>query len=390
MKRVMGMITAVLGAILIIAAVLWSFVFLGMILKVPGDIDASPEYEGEMTWYVDPVTGQSLPAGSELVTPFGVVRNVKSLDSEYTSSTAVIQEEIFFSVAGMDLAPLSFVYVVDRKNMKNIDDARAYAFAEEFKVDRAGFYFPCFPFDLNEDQTYQVWKNEINAPTTVSFIGEDERDGLTVYKYEMIVDEEPAWEGYVKAFGLPTELTLDEFKTQLSAMGVDIDALFALAGQVMSAEDMQTMMEYAQQPIPIIYTYSTASEICMEPKTAAIVDVYKDDETLSMELDSSGLQDLFSMLMKYRQDPVLGPEIDKLVTLAAQMGQAGAQKVITYQYAQTDQSVAETVQDVRDGKNLLKLVTLWVPMIVAVVGALLLTLGLVILSSARKERSAQV
>ena len=386
MKSATGAILVILGSVLIVATMLWSTVFVGMLLKVPGDIDTETDYEGEMTWYVDPATGRSLAAGNELEMPLGVSKDLESLDSAYTSSTAVLEEEMVFSIAGEDKAPLSFVYVVDRNNMKNIDDARAYAFSEEYGVDRSGAYYPLFPLDLNEDETYPVWKNEINAPVVASFIGEDERAGITVYSYEMTVEEERADEGYVKSFDLATEISLEDLEMQLSATGVDVDGLFALAGQVMSAEDLQEMMGYAQQPIPIDYAYSCVMEMCIEPSTGTVVDLYRNEEMLSMQLDYEGLTGLFSLLVKYQQDPVLGPEIERLSELQARVVQAEPQKVVAYEYSQTDGSVNRNMRDARDGKNLLKLVRLWLPIIMTVVGVLILVLGLALLSSARRDR----
>lgn len=390
MKSATGAIAVILGVVLIVATMLWTTVFVSMLLKVPGDIDTEVAYEGEMTWYVDPATGRSHAAGNELAVPLGVNRDVESLDSAYTSSTAVLEEEVVFNIAGEDWAPLSFVYVVDRKNRRNIDDARAYAFCEENGVDRSGAFYPFFPLDLNEDETYPVWKDEINTPVTASFIGEDERAGITVYSYEIIVEEERAYEGYVRSFDLATELSFADLEMQFSDLGIDVDGLFALAGQVMSAEDLQEMEGYTQQPIPIAYTYSCVVEMCIEPSTGAVVDRYRNEETISMRLDYDGLTGLFSVLMKYQQDPVLGPEIDKISELQALVVQTEPQKVVDYEYSQTDGSVNRSIRDARDGKNLLKLVRLWLPIIMTVVGVLILVLGLALLSSARKERSAQV
>ena len=156
------------------------------------------------------------------------------------------------------------------------------------------------------------------------------------------------------------------------------------------AEDLQEMAGYMQQPIPVGYTYSCVTEMCIEPSTGAVVDIYRNEETLSMRLDYDGLTGLFSVLMKYQQDPVLGPEIDKISELQALAVQTEPQKVVAYEYSQTDGSVNRNIRDARDAKSLLKLVRLWLPIIVTVVGVLILLLGLALLSSAKRDRRTRI
>jgi len=160
-KKVLKAATIVLGVIFILAAILWWTLGLNALLKVPGDIDVTPLYEGEMTWYVDPNTSQPLPEGEEIVQPYEVERNIVSLDDEYDSSTAVLKETDTLIIGGVKQEPRTFVYTLDRNNMKNVADERAYAWDESIKVDRSGAYFPVLPFDISREGDYPLWKNEV-------------------------------------------------------------------------------------------------------------------------------------------------------------------------------------------------------------------------------------
>jgi len=371
-KRILRAIMIVLGALMIIAAILWWTVGLNVLLKVPGDIDTTPVYEGEMTWYVNPTTKQPLPEGEEIVQPFEVKRNIVSLDDEYDSSTAVLKETDTLIVDGVEQEPRIFVYTLDRKDMKNVADERAYAWEESINVDRSGAYFPVFPFDLSKEGDYPLWKNEVNAAIPVIYIDEAEKGGLKVYNFDVGFEQEQVWEPYFKVLGLPTELSFEEFSAKLSAMGVDVDALMALAAQALTPEDLQALAQASAQPIPLSYYWEWHAEASVEPATGALVNLSMNEDLLTMEPDYASLTGLFSILMKYAQDPVLGPALQTLVSLQAQLGEAEPQRILKNSYAQTSESVSEAIQKTKDSRSKLSLVKLWIPLILIIVGVLLL------------------
>ncbi len=72
MKGAVSKILIVLGIVLILAAILWWAIAVNALVKLPDDIDVENRYEGEMTWYVDPMTHQPLAEGEEVELPLEV------------------------------------------------------------------------------------------------------------------------------------------------------------------------------------------------------------------------------------------------------------------------------------------------------------------------------
>ena len=83
---------SVVGIVLVVVAIVWWAVLAPSLTKLPSDIDVTMDFEGNLTQYIDTATGQSLPAGQELVVPLKVLRTFKSISDLYTSGVAVCEE----------------------------------------------------------------------------------------------------------------------------------------------------------------------------------------------------------------------------------------------------------------------------------------------------------
>ena len=382
MKGLTSKILIALGIVLILGAILWWAIAVNALVKLPDDIDSESAYDGEITYYLDPGTQEPLPAGEEITMPMKVDRTVKSLKDEYDSSRAVIEEKVVVEVAGMQNPPggTTSVYVLDRKSSENVDDDRAFDFEEGNKVNRQGSYYPLFPFDTSSDDTYPVWKPEIIEAKDAEFVEEKELEGITVYNFSGggTIDERKAVSpAYVKMLGVPEEVSFDQLKPQLAAMGVDADALIATASQVIGArspEDLQALNAALQKSIPVKYYWAAELEVYVEPKTGSPVNSYKDVEALYMELDTSGLLEVFTILSKYSD--VLGPELTQLAGLQDQMGEMEPTKVFEYSIVQTEDSVKAAVEEAKDGAGRINLVKVYIPWALLIVGALILIIGL--------------
>ena len=385
MKGIAGKVLTALGVIFVLAAVLWWTVGLGMLLKIPKGVDEVLYFEGDVTMYVNPATYQPLPEGQEIEQPYSATRHIESIDEEYDSSTAVIRETVEANIVGM--AHICNVYTIDRKSQINVEDDRAYAYREDIDVNRAGSYV-LFPLNVSEEEVFPFWKNECNAAFDMVYLGRDEKEGLEVYNFGTTFEEEPAWDAFLGFMGMPTEVTFDQLAAQLSAQGVDMEGLMSLAASALTPDDLQSLQQATQQPIPIYYYYSQAVEMSVEPVTGAIVDLYRNVEGLSMEPDYSGLAPVFSVLMKYQQDPVLGPALQQLADLQARFADAGPQKIMEYSYQQTPESVSEAVDKAKSGKSMVGLVKLWAPLIAIILGVLLLATGFFFLRKVRASKSS--
>jgi hypothetical protein len=386
MKGVTSKILIALGIVLILVAILWWAIAVNALVKLPDDVESTSFYEGEMTYYVDPMTQEPLPTGEELVLPMDVERKVLSLADEYDSSKGVIEERVMVEVGGMENPPggLTSIYVLDRKSSENVDDERAYDFEQGNGVNREGSFYPLLPFDTSNEEKYPIWKGEIGQGVESEFLSEEEKEGITVYNFKgsvTVADKKEVTEAYVKILGLPTEVTFEELKPQLAAMGVDADALIALASQVIGAqspEDLQALNAALQQSIPVKYYWTFDVETSVEPKTGVPVNVYKDIESIHMELDTSNLMGIFAILAKYSSDPALGPELAKLVELQSQLGEAEPTKVFEYSIAQSEESVKAAIEDAKDGAGQINLVKVYIPWALLIVGALILIIGLLV------------
>lgn len=386
MKGVTSKILIALGVILILGAILWWAIAVNALVKLPDDIESKSAYEGEITYYVNPATQEPLAAGEEMRMPLEVEREIMSLAAEYDSSKAVIEEKVKTVVAGMENPPggTASVFVLDRKTSENVNDDRAYDFVEGNTVERQGNYYPLLPFDTSNDEKYPIWKGEIGEGIEAEFLSEEELEGVTVYNFKGILGVDARKEvvpAYVEVLGLPSEVTFEALKPQLAALGVDVDALLATASQVIGAqspEDLQALNAALQQSIPIKYYWAFEVETSVEPKTGAPVNVYKDIESMHMEVDTSGLAGIFTILAKYSSDPVLGPQLAQLVQLQGQLGEMEPTKVFEYSIAQTEDTVKAAIEDAKDGTGQINLVKVYIPWALLIVGALVLIIGLLV------------
>ncbi len=386
MKGLTSKILIALGIILILGAILWWAIAVNAMVKLPDDLDSSSAYEGEMTFFVNPVTQEPLAPGEEIKVPMSVKRDIAAVTEEFDSSRGVIGETLIIEVAGKQEPPggAASRFVLDRKNSENVADERAYDFAPGNRVDREGSFYPLLPFDISKDERYPIWKAEIGESVEAEFVDEAEREGVTVYNFKgsrSLEDRKEATATYVEILGLPAEVSFEEIKPRLAALGVDADALMALAARVIgpkSSEDLQALNEALRQGVPVRYYWTFETETSVEPKTGIPVDVYKDVESIYMELDMSGLTGIFTLLGKYASDPALGPELAKLVALQDQLREVEPSKVFEYSIAQTADSVKEAVEQAKDGAGMINLVKVYVPWALLIVGALVLIIGLLV------------
>jgi len=387
MKGAVSKILIVLGIVLILAAILWWAIAVNALVKLPDDVDIENKYEGEMTWYVDPLTHRPLAEGEEQKMPLVVTQKITSLAEEFDSSVGPLRESIELNVGGMAQPAQEFVYVLDRKTLENVEDDRAYAWTPGNVVNREGTYYPLFPFDTSKDETYKVWKNEIGEGVETEFVSEEDKEGITVYNFKLAFQDKEVVEAYVKGMGLPVTTTFEEIKPSLKAAGVDVDAFMALAMQAMQPQDLQALQKALQNPIPLKYYWTMEQELSVDPKTGTPVDVYKDAETLTMKVDAEALAGLQPILGKYVSDPRLGPAITQLAALQEKLGEA--RKIFSYEFASTQDTVKASVEDAKDGAGKINLVKVYIPWALLIVGALILIVGLLLGGGPAPEQAAE-
>lgn len=376
MKGLASKVLIVVGILLILASILWWAIAVNAMVKLPDDVDVHNRYQGEMTWYVDPLSGQPLPEGEERTAPLTIRQDIVAQAGEYDSSTGVLKETVSLETEGVSLPASDFVYVLDRKTMENVSDPRAYAWSADNQVDRSGSYYPYFTFDTSKDEKYSIWKNEIGQGLETEFVSEDDKQGISIYNFKLSCEDKKVSGRYLKSMGLPLELTLEEMKPALLAAGVDLDAFKALAARVMAPSDLQVLEKAFKTGVPVDYLWTMEQELSVDPKTGIPLDVYKDVESLSRKVDLTALADLAPILAKYADNPQLGPAIGKLTQLQAEAGKAT--KVFSYQVASTQESIDAAVDESKKAAGRINLVKVYIPWALLIVGALVLIVGLLI------------
>ena len=136
------------------------------------------------------------------------------------------------------------------------------------------------PFDTSRDETYEIYKNEVDDtyelvpdtddPTTRS-------RAWTCRTSRPRTTRSPLSEAYLaelnESVPLPESLTLDQLKPQLLAAGIDVDALLVALTPVLTPEDAATLGTFAAEPIALEYVLSFDGNVAVEPVTGAEVRV---------------------------------------------------------------------------------------------------------------------
>jgi hypothetical protein len=366
-----------------VAALVWMVVGVPTFVKYPTDLDVSPHYEGTFSLLVDPFT--AAPLAEPVVMPLTVDRNIAAIGDESGASQVVVRETIH-QVAG-DLLDVTQTnqYVMDRSSIENVADDRAFAFDRANVVDRSGSYRLNLPFDTSRNETYDVYKNEIDD--TYQLVGDTETpttdlEGLHLSNFTAHVDEAPLSDAYLaelnKTVPLPDTMTLDQMKPQLLAAGIDVDALVTALTPVLTPEDAATLSSFAAEPIPIEYVLSFDGRAAVEPVTGAEVKVGVSESVAASPVLTS-LPALQDVLGHYPGVPEAVASNAALDDLAA----APASPLFDYSYEQTPASVADVADTATDMRRQVMLAKVWLPLALAAVAVLSLVVGAVVFQRRR-------
>jgi len=382
---------SVVGVVLVILAIVWWAAIAPSLTKLPDDIDTSMDFEGTLTQYVDPATGQSLPAGKEVAVPFTVLRNFATVPDKTTSSTAICLDSIFMTVAGQERPPQLTQYALDRKTRECVESNENWAYSPQIVMnERVGHYGPLFPGGLGVGDTLSAFFNDPAKAFEVK-VAEKIEDfnglGITVLKIDAsrpAAEYHPAVaQAVLGAQGLPMELTFAQLSAQLKAKGLDLEALMAGLAAVAAPEDLQKLQAMTGQPVKVIYKQESGDVTYIDQKTGATVGA-DFDRTTTMEVDTSGLLGAFTIIGKYATDPTVGPAIAGAMQAATQLATAEPTKVFNQSMSIIPSSQEKLATEAKDKASLIDLADLWIPLIIVIVGLILLLLGLYLLSRARK------
>ena len=293
MGKKSGIAFGVVGIVLVIVAIVWWAAIAPSLVKLPSDLDTKMDFEGNLTYYVDPATGAALPAGQEQVVPFTVLRTFASVTDLYTSGMAVCSDTIVMNVGGQERPAQITQYALDRTSRKCVESDQNWAYDPKIVLnDRVGNYGPLFPGGLAVGDTLSAFFNDVNKAFDVKVaekVADFEGLGVTAMKIDATRPAADYYPAIAQAFlgsqGLPMEITFAQFSAQLKAKGLDLEALLAALAQVAAPEDMQALQAITQQPVKLVYKQEGADIIYIEQKTGATVGATF-DRTTSMQMDT--------------------------------------------------------------------------------------------------------
>ena len=370
---------------LVVVALLWWVLAVPALVKYPSDLDVSPRYEGVFTLFVDPETARPLAMPVEV--PLAIERRIRALGDESGASRVVVEETISQRAGDLVDATQMNVYVMDRRTLANVADARAYAFDPSNVVDRSGAYRLNLPFGTSSASTYDIYKNEIGATyemTADAGTPTTEVAGLRLRAFSGSANEAPLHAAYLAVLDevvpLPRSMTLEELKPQLLAAGLDVDAVLAAITPLMTAEDLATLAQVAAKPIALQYVLSFQGTAWVETTTGAEVDVAATEAVAAKPVlaDAATLQ---AVLSHYPEVPEAVGAIEVLTAL----GSAPAVMLFEYHYEQTPASVADIAGEVRTMRHKIRLAEVYVPAALFGAAAVTLLAGLVVYGLGRRR-----
>jgi hypothetical protein len=385
-RRRFPRIALALAGGLVIAALIWWAFGVSALVKYPTDLDVNPRYEGTFSLHVDPTT--AAPLATPLEQPLTIDRQIRAVGDESGADTVVVKETIAQKAGSLVDTTQTNVYVMDRKTLENLADDRAYAFAPENVVDRAGAYRLNLPFDTSRDETYPIYKNEIDAtyqmrPNTADPTTDEE--GLKLANFVAAVDEAPLSEAYLtelrKTVPLPEAMTLDQLKPQLQQYGLNVDTLLTALAPSLTAADFAALGELAANPIPLRYVISFEGRAAVEQTTGAEVDVGV-AERIGARPELTALPELQALLGRY-------PDVPEAVTALAaldEMVAAPAPLLFEYRYDQTPASVADIADEVTSMRRQILLAKVYLPVGLLIAALLSLVVGLLVYRRRRPQR----
>ena len=379
--RTSRIVLLVIGVIVLAVAAVWRPVVAPQLTKLPTSLDIKYHFTGTYIGYVNQSTGARLAAPQNL--PLSIDRQVKAVPSQSTSSELVVNDASAVAI-GPSKTPQILQYVLDRSTAENVKSPHAYALVPGNVVDRAGSYSLGPPPGADTARTYPLWVDEIGKAVPITYAGATQTvHGVAVQEWQLNLPVTPMTASFVSAMHLPMTMSFADFEAQLKAQGTDLAlGLKILSGSLTPAEKT-SLAALTARPIPLQYFYAITIKLLVEPASGTIVDT-------------------LTAVRAYSVRPVLGPFAATLAPMLAahpanlaaapltagskKLTAAPAQPLYTLTFHQTPASVTETAGQAGHNANLLRIIELWIPIGLGVIGLILV--GLAFTGHWRREPAA--
>ncbi len=334
--KAFGSSALILGVLLLVAGLVMLFLIIPGIAQFPEDVDSTRAYEGELGVMLNAEALATMDLANIFIrnVPVTIDRHVQTL--EVDGEKALVLDEAVMSGPAGPLQQAEDVYSIDRKTMLSIanfsDDARV--------TDREGLVVG-FPIGT-EAADYTGWNGDTLATNTLTFVAEEEREGLNTYMFTAASGPDLINDPVLLA-QFPPALPKAVIEGLVPMLGLADEAMAQL-GQV---------LPLLPDPIPLAYTYSYETKYWVEPATGVLID-YEKIESRSVAIN-------------------LG---DQPVPIT---------EVMHLEYVQSAASVADAVADAEGAKSQLLWLGTVLPYGLIAVGVILALLGVMALGRKPEE-----
>jgi hypothetical protein len=344
-------------------------------VRFPLNIDETTHYKGTSLTFVDQAT--LLPLATPKVEPLSLSRHVKVVGGDF--ERAVIRETVTIE-AGSTTSVEKYQYVMDRRSMKFLDDPRAFAFGKPSATlqHAPGAYRINFAMGTTADGKYRSYIPEADAAIRLVLAeGEhyhsDARIDVIDFTSRMEKPVAPYYRAHLEAMGLPMQVTAAQLQGQLAGFGIDVNGALADVLPLLTPDESALLAATLAKPVPLHYFFFVDGLISIEPKTGALVDVHAQREGVAVQPDLTAVASLAPLLTKYAAIPSVKALSYGLFALTDRPPQV-AQEL---RYKQTVPSSLAAADRARTQGQKMTLVTWWVPGAMALLGVLLLVVGLI-------------
>jgi hypothetical protein len=322
---------AAVGVFLLAAALLLAFLITPKwIARLPSDTHKTRTYEGTFQSLLDP---QALATGNvagifKTGVPLAITQEVKV--EKTSGNTALVGDTRVTSAGGTPIEHTKWEYALDRRSLEAVK-SRPSGWTV---VDASGLTVS-WPFDA-DTKTYQGWTPETQKTAPLTYLREESKQGLSTYVFQAKVPATKIVDSQILA-------------TLPKALPKDLLAAFAQSGAVPAAEAqaLGKALPALADPVPLAYTFEDDSQFWIEPTTGVVIDLQRTQKRVA-ELELPG-----------------GTAVPLL-------------PVAVVSYHEAPASVKNAAKDASDGRSTIRLFQLILPIILAVVGAVLLLLAVLL------------
>jgi hypothetical protein len=333
---------AVVGVLSLVAAALMAWwITPTYVARIPDGKNLARNYEGTFQTLLNPqalATGDLLGAIKQNV-PLTVAQDVKV--EQTSGNTALVSDSRTTQAGGGKVEQTKWDYAVDRQSLEAVSNHPS-----SWTVIPAHGLTVSWPIGAAK-KNYTGWTPETQTTATLTYLRSESKQGLTTYVYEAKVPPTKIVDPQILA-SLPKALPVNLLKLLATAPGAVPPA---------QAAQLAQLLPQLPDPVPLAYTLQDDSTFWVDPYTGLVIDVQRTQERIAnIALPT-------------------GTTVPLLPAVAAT-------------YKDTAASSQQAANDARHGRNVIRWLGVYLPIILLALGFVLLVLVLLLFLRDRRRRPA--